>query len=402
MGTIHSTVAPAARLHGLDALRGGALLLGVVLHCTMSFLPWSQLFWITADHDPSRTLSVVFWLIHLFRMTVFFLLAGFFGRLLCERLGTRAFIGDRARRIGLVLLLAWPLLFAAIVAAARLAQWIAYGEQSPPFAPPTPKFTADDFPLAHLWFLYVLLWFYVAMLVLRWLLARLDRSAVLNAIADRVLSWVLWPWAALLLALPLAFALYHQPSWYLWFGIPTPDHSLYPNRPALVGYGMAFLTGWLLHRQPLLLQRLARHWPLHVLLAICTALYCLRLIGISPYLLPATLHSSTSLVYALAYSMGMWAATLGLVGLSVRVCIGFSAWRRYLVDASYWVYLLHLPLVMALQAALSPLAWPWWLKFPLLLASALGLLLLSYHWLVRGRWLERTLFGGRSPATRDG
>ena len=39
------------RLHGLDALRGGALLLGIVLHARMPFLPGGG--WLVADSQTS-------------------------------------------------------------------------------------------------------------------------------------------------------------------------------------------------------------------------------------------------------------------------------------------------------------------------------------------------------------
>src|SRR5262245_51197115 len=86
------------RLHALDALRGFALLAGVVLHAAMSFLPGFNV-WPLLDRSTSTTLGVTFFVIHMFRMTLFFLIAGFFARLLVERRGVRAFIRNRSVRI---------------------------------------------------------------------------------------------------------------------------------------------------------------------------------------------------------------------------------------------------------------------------------------------------------------
>ena len=69
----------------LDAVRAFALLCGIVLHATLSFfLP-------IPAHDVSQsvTLSVVFFLIHAWRMTTFFIVAGLFARLVITRRGTR-------------------------------------------------------------------------------------------------------------------------------------------------------------------------------------------------------------------------------------------------------------------------------------------------------------------------
>ena len=70
----HSTAAApvSERLHALDAVRGGALLLGIVLHATLSFVPASPRFWIIQDTHPSVTLGLLSFTIHVFRMTTFF------------------------------------------------------------------------------------------------------------------------------------------------------------------------------------------------------------------------------------------------------------------------------------------------------------------------------------------
>ena len=66
------------RLHALDAVRGFALLLGIILHATGSFISTPTRFWIIQDTHPSMTLALLFFAIHVFRMTTFFLMAGFF------------------------------------------------------------------------------------------------------------------------------------------------------------------------------------------------------------------------------------------------------------------------------------------------------------------------------------
>jgi peptidoglycan/LPS O-acetylase OafA/YrhL len=74
---------------------------------------------------------------------------------------------------------------------------------------------------------------------------------------------------------------------------------------------------------------------------------------------------------------------------------GFSPTRRYLADASYWLYLVHIPIVMALQVAVSPLDWPWPIKFATILVVALSVMLASYHLLVRYTFIGFVLNGRR-------
>ena len=115
------------RFHALDATRAGALLLGIVLHATMSFfLPFPA-----RDVSQSTTLAVVFFVVHAFRMSVFYLIAGFFGHLAFHRRGTRRFVKDRAKRILVPMLAGWPILAPATIAA------VAWGmSRTLPGAPP--------------------------------------------------------------------------------------------------------------------------------------------------------------------------------------------------------------------------------------------------------------------------
>jgi uncharacterized membrane protein len=99
-------VANTDRLHALDALRAFALLAGIALHATMSFfLPIPA-----ADSSQSVALGVTFYVIHVFRMSTFYLIAGFFAHLLLERRGLRGFVRDRARRIAAPMVVGWIVL----------------------------------------------------------------------------------------------------------------------------------------------------------------------------------------------------------------------------------------------------------------------------------------------------
>jgi peptidoglycan/LPS O-acetylase OafA/YrhL len=79
----------------------------------------------------------------------------------------------------------------------------------------------------------------------------------------------------------------------------------------------------------------------------------------------------------------------------LRFLAGFSPVRRYLADASYWLYLIHLPILMTLQVAVSQLDWPWPLKFAAIMLIALPLMFASYQWLVRYSFIGTVLNGRR-------
>ncbi len=387
------------RFHALDAVRGGALLLGVIFHAVMSFLPGPQL-WVAVDSARSVELSVLFFVLHIFRLTVFFVLAGFFARLLLQRRGVGGFIANRATRIAVPLVAGWPLVMAAII---LVAIWAAMQANNGilPQAPPPPM-TAETFPLTHLWFLYVLLCFYAGALVLRGLVSLIDRSGGMRArLVDPLVRAVSGWGAPVWLAAPVATTLYLTPDWYFWFGIPAADTGLVPKPATLNAYGVAFGFGWLIHRQPQVLERWGQRGGVYVGPAIAATIGCLMLVGPTPLLIPAERDLRT-LGYAALYAFAAWAWTIAIIGFAVRRLSGHSPARRYLADASYWIYIVHLPIVMALQAAFAPLAWPWFTKYPLILAIAFAVMLASYQLFVRYSFIGAILNGKKQKPAKAG
>jgi len=385
------------RFHSLDALRAGALLLGIALHATMSFLPgFRDTGWPISDVSESASMGVFFYVVHIFRMAAFFLVAGFFARLLHERLGVGGFIKNRLRRIALPLLaffpLIMPLCILPIIWAARQAA--ASGAHAGP-----PAGFPKGFSWGHFWFLYLLLVLYALVLVGRAAVVAADRNGGLRALVDRVLRVALeYRVAPILLAAPLAALLYATPWWLQWSGIPTPLAGFVPNFPAVACFGGAVIFGWCLHRQQSLFELLRRDCLLYLAVAIATSAVALSLVGVKMKALTVIeMTPEIRATYAFAYMLAVWCWCLGLTGAALAWLSAPSARWRYLSDASYWMYLIHVPIVWALQAWM--LQWPlhWAIKYALILSIAGVLLLASYHYLVRSTFIGKFLNGRKYP-----
>jgi ABC-type multidrug transport system ATPase subunit/peptidoglycan/LPS O-acetylase OafA/YrhL len=381
------------RLHALDAVRGFALLLGVAFHAALSFMPgWPPGIWAMNDNSPSQFLSDAAFVTHIFRMSLFFFIAGYFGRLLYQKLGASAFWANRGKRIAIPLVAGWVVLFPLISFI-----WVAgitkvFGGNMPPM-PEMPK-VPGAFPLTHLWFLYQLLLIYVGVLAVRAIIARLDPAQRLRNFVDKVVCAsirTLIP--ANLLGLPLALALMSLPVWFYWQGIPTPDQSLIPQIPASVGFGTAFVFGWLVQRSPGALTAIGQRWAANLLVAIAVTAFMLHLMHETPMATPGT----TKTLFALNFGVAVWAWILGLTGAALRFLSNFSATRRYIADASYWIYLMHLPVVAAFQVWVGH--WPlhWSVKYPFILVASFAILFASYHYLVRPTFIGALLNGRRHP-----
>lgn len=387
--------AASERLHALDLVRAAALLLGIVFHAALPFIPDYEL-WLVMDRSRSWPVAWLAFVLHTFRMATFFLLAGYFGRMMLERRGTRAFMRDRGKRILAPLAIFWlPVLLFFGLALALAAYMGAVPMLDE--APPPPALTVNSWPLTHLWFLYVLLIFYVGVLLVRAGLQAIDRGGALGRLSDRALgSLIRLPLALpVLLAIPVAWLLLRHPDWAEWWGIPTPDTGLVPNTAALGSYGLAFGLGWLAHRLKDGLMPLVRSWAWHLPAALVLSIACLVMTSGADF--APQLEGSRRAVFAALYAASVWLWTFGLIGGALRFIRRESPAIRYLADASYWLYIIHLPLVVALEALVAGWPLPAELKLVLVVAASVLVMLATYRWFVRSTLLGALLNGRRYP-----
>ena len=379
----------STRLHGLDALRAGALLLGILLHALMPFIDGLSpdgLSWLVVDRESSAWAGPTVTIIHLFRMVLFFALAGYFARVSLRRRGTRSFVKDRAVRIWLPLVAFWPL---AVVPLAVIAgAWMEAHDRP---LPPAPDSWLAVFAPGQLWFLWVLVECYIVAMVVRALALRIAPRWT-TRLADRFSFLLSGPAAVPVLAIPYAVAVLWQGG---RAGIAEP-RTIVPEPAGLLAYLAAFVAGWLLCRDPAALGRIAR--SRFVLLAAAIAgsglvLYLTGQLGEGP----DQAATSVAVLTVVVASLTAWAWAYALLGLCVVYLDTERPVVRYLADASYWMYLMHLPLILALEAPLSDLTWPVAVKLVVVLGVGTALLLLSYDLFVRSTWIGAWLNGRRRP-----
>ena len=90
-----------------------------------------------------------------------------------------------------------------------------------------------------------------------------------------------------------------------------------------------------------------------------------------------------------------WTMSLGLIGLFCRLFPHPRPAVSWLADASYWMYLVHVPLVMVAQLLIRQWPLPAGVKFLLILGLVTPLLLASYRWCVRYTVIGSLLNGPR-------
>jgi glucan biosynthesis protein C len=332
-------------------------------------------YWLPADRQNWWGVDALVWLPHLVRMPLFFVVSGFFTACLLARRGMGGMMRQRVRRILVPLLVALPLVHLSIGAATKWAAgavehpsrllamvrlWLALPD--PPSLPPS---------TGHLWFLYYLMIFSVLFWVCRTLgLGLLLERAV--AVGPRVLAHGL-P----LILLP-GFALTAAPH-------PAPE-SFLPQFWAIGIFGPFFALGVLLRGRLDWLAPL-QTWLVPGALA-CLCLYALFVwrTGVEP---PGPDRMTASwAVAALAACIAAW-GTLACLVAGLSWLSRPSAVMRYLAASAYWMYLVHLPLLFAIQYALMDLELHWSVKFSLAVTATVTACLLSYELLVRRTPLRR-------------
>jgi glucans biosynthesis protein C len=395
------------RLHALDAVRAAALLAGVAFH---ALFPWLE----DAPNNnggipegPSSVAAAIFFFLHMFRVPVFFLIAGYFGRLLLERRGTNAFVKDRAKRIAVPLAVGaifFPVATVVAFLLGSLASGMSVDELMALWQTPTDQQTqppaggagaATSFHFGHLWFLYYLIMFYIVALAVRAAMSAKIKSGIDNALRFLMSTGL----AAPVFGLPVAAAyVFMWPEWSAWTGLPT-SASIIPHIPTLLTFGLFFAVGWLLHRQPDSLLQLRERWVPYLIVAIPLAITAYLIAGPTPRWLPH-LSGVRLQIYAAAYLLVSWCASFALIGLAQRFLSSPSPARRYVAEASYWIYLAHLTVVVFFLQLLHRFDLHWSIKYVITLAFSVPLLLLSYHIFVRHTFIGAILNGRRHPRKR--
>ncbi len=386
--------APGIRYHYMDNLRALAMLAGVVFHAALAYSPLLNQVWLPADAENSLAIDAVAWFSHLFRMPLFFLIAGFFACYLVAKRGAGGFLGNRALRILVPLVIFLPLVWLSIGVG---VQWALENVDNPspilgliammadmPNAPEPPITTA------HLWFLYNLVQFYVIYVIL-------DKTGLLDRISAILASPRFLVFALPLMILP-ALATQTAPH-------PAPEQFM-PKLWSFGFYGFFFLVGSAMFRQQDVIDRLRPYapWMLVGSLVLYAVLF-------------SQLPRSMTIMEAMAVAEAGVQVNAGEILTSLLeaiiavhmtlVCLVYgkqfldraSAPVRFVADSSYWIYIIHLPLVWMIQYRMLDTDWNLWVEFTIASVGTFAIGIVTYALFVRWTPIGWLLNGrrGRKP-----
>lgn len=408
------------RHHDLDALRAFAMLLGIVLHGLLSFMPNSG--WPSQDIHQSEVYGMGFAAIHGFRMPLFFLVSGFFTTMMWRRRSFDGLFRHRTQRIIVPMIvfgmfLIPTLLVVGGLSEAKKAQMYRDGtlvtqkstesgdvsstpgipplglilEQLPPWAMWTIVILCMVPIFHHMWFLYYLIWLVLGFMGVAWIAQKLKLKAVP--------AWFVASPYRLLWLLPITFV--PQAFMTMSFGADTAI-GLVPWPPKMLYYAIFFGFGAMCFGHEEFEEKVGKWWPMSLMwaaLAFAAAYYWFTVRG-DAYAAGFAENQSQivrSHVLCSAFTvLYTWLTTFGLIGFFRAFCSGENPRIRYIADASYWLYLMHLPIIMGLQAWVSGWHYPSAVKFIGMCVITTAILLVLYEIMVRYTWIGTMLNGKKT------
>ena len=228
----------------------------------------------------------------------------------------------------------------------------------------------------HLWFLWFLCWliplFVCAESLLHWFGISVGKIWIFQLNAS------IW-WMVPVTLLPQLLMGTMTPRMH--FG-PDTSIGILPQPHLLVYYAIFFGFGMSVFISGAKADRLGRWWPWHLLGA------CLCF--------PAALATMANpVVTAVPQILFAWLMCFGFIGMFRRWCSAESRVMRYVSDSSYWLYLMHIPLVITLACVMQTWKLPIFIKLSMICAGATLILLVTYQLFVRYTWIGRVLHGPR-------
>jgi peptidoglycan/LPS O-acetylase OafA/YrhL len=372
----------APRYHFLDALRGAAMMLGVVYHVGSRF------------QGEVPFLGLGMWALNGFRMALFFAIAGFFAHLVYMRRGGWGFSRHRLFHIGV------PFAIASLILLPISLHRGTIGGVSialPGLHPLLHAFwrgeiglaqAADGIQIQHIWFLQYLLIYYAIALVAAGPVRRIAHRLASARFAAAGEALIASPWKPLLLAVPTTALL-------MVVGSPTVDREaahLLPAPGILLYYGFFFTAGWLFFDLRHRFSDLPRHRHAYAGVA-------LVLLAIVPSLHPwSPIHASSPIWRAVAFYLTALFGWLAIFAASGTFFVHLNESRpavRYVADASYWIYLIHSQLMMLLSPLVAALPLPPTAQLLLICGVVFALGFASYQSAVRYTAIGAVLNGRR-------
>ncbi|MDJ0760805.1 MAG: acyltransferase family protein [Woeseiaceae bacterium] len=380
-------VAPA-RNFAIDHLRAAMICVVMFGHALLPYVTVPRRFKDPATH---ASFDVVALFLYTFAMPLFFVTAGYAVAALFTRRGARGVFQNRLRTIFFPLLIAYFLLTPLTRASYQFAATVS---TSGSLQMGIDVLLAGDWirwsKAYHLWFLVSLLLYTAMAIGLRY--GAISIAAGLSQRIAESSRALFQPITGPILLILIAAATL-VPAYSLYDG----DATTLPMQLHLFSF---FIVGWFLHTHRDRLDDMAARPGAYVLIALLSlpvAAWSMRL----RWFAPEQTDWFTGAIAGVSSAGVVVGMSFGLLGyFHRRFSEQPSPVGQYLSEASYWIFLIHLPLLIFVGGALSATALPATMKYLLTVAIVVPAVMATYHFGVRNSVLGR-LLKGRPKETKN-
>lgn len=362
-------------------------MLGLVIHAALTYNITSHgEEWPLRDPMSRHMFSdFIVFVIHIFRMPLFFLIAGFFGAMLFYQRKWRSMVINRIKRIVfpfiIFLILLWPLTMFSF----EFSKASFIGVESPASSALKLLSSFDDFvprTTSHLWFLYYLIFITATTIIIALGLGKLkSMSGLIFKVFDGIIVKPFW---RIIFISTITFAIFYS----LGTSMITASVSLHPDLKTFIYFLFFYLIGWLLFKSKHHLETFMNYDKISFFIAI--TLVSIKGVMINEFDLAP---DRPSLLFILISSISISLFIFSITGLFIRYTSNFNPQVLYLSNASYWVYLIHLPITAILPGFIWKLPLYAFLKFMIVCFTTFLICLVSYHYLVRSTFIGNFLNG---------
>ena len=367
-------ISETERFHGLDAVRGIAMLLGIVIHASLPYIEGLPKGLWPSDKNTSNIIAIIFEFIHIWRMPIFFIISGFFANLVITRKSLIIWWKNRFLRLVLPAMIFFPIMSLTI-------PWIfMYG-----YTGNINFFFSNEGQPHHLWFLYHLFIFVLFSIFIRFfglIIYKFFKQINLIVVVD------IFNTVKSFLGRHIFDSRFPVLMIFVFFIFNLFSGAELITNP--LASGLYFLFGYRLYKNNLLFDFIKSNWKYYLIGGLTvTIIFFILNTQVSNFAkedvrwIPWVILKISSAVL-LSFSF---------IGLAEDKFSNLNPMVRFISDSSYWVYLIHLPLVAFITFFMFKITIFAELKFLIAIILTTAICLVTYKYLVKSTIIGTLLNG---------
>ena len=357
-------ISKTERFHGLDVVRGIAMLLGIVIHASLPYIEGLPKGLWPSDKNTSKIIAIIFQFIILWRMPIFFIISGFFANLVITRKSLIIWWKNRFLRIVLPIIIFYPIVSLTL-------PWIfKYG-----YTGHVNFFFSNEGQPHHLWFLYHLFIFVLFSIFIKFfglIIYKFFKQINLIVVVD------IFNTVKSFLGRHIFDSRFPVLMIFVFFIFNLFSGAELITNP--LASGLYFLFGYRLYQNNLLFDFIKSNWKYYLIGGLTvTIIFFILNTQVSNFAkedvrwIPWVILKISSAVL-LSFSF---------IGLAEDKFSNLNPMVRFISDSSYWVYLIHLPLVAFITFFMFKITIFAELKFLISIILTTAICLVTYKYLVR-------------------